>query len=229
MNPPTSTATTMRFTDELRQAAGDQWDRVIHLKFTKELATGTIDRTVLKRYLIQDHRFLDAFVILLASIIANVRSLDDRIPGCLFLATITGKENTYFERAFHALSVSNHERTSIPDASCTQGFCQLMKDVAFHGTLAEMLAVIVVCEWSYQSWGTIVVQNEDTPVVRDDFVCYEWVDLHSGESFDAVVQYLRTLLDNEAAYLSDEEKEKCTTRFLSAVQLEEDFFNYAYE
>ena len=100
-----------------------------------------------------------------------------------------------------------------------------MKDVAFHGTLAEMLAVIVVCEWSYQSWGQIV--NED--MVRDDFVCYEWVDLHCGASFDAVVQHLRALLDNESAYLSDEDKEKCANRFMSAVQLEEDFFNYAYE
>ena len=83
-------------------------------KFTKELAAGSIDRTVLKRYLIQDHRFLDAFVILLASIIANARTLDDRIPGCLFLATITGKENTYFERSFQALGVSNIERLVFP-------------------------------------------------------------------------------------------------------------------
>lgn len=214
----------MNFTEELRLAAGDQWDRVIDHRFTKELALGTIDRAVLKRYLIQDHRFLDSFVILLASIIANARTLDDRIPGCSFLATITGKENTYFERSFHALGISDVERESISDAPCTVGFCKLMKDVAFHGTLAEMLAVIVVCEWSYQSWGQIVW--EDT--VRDDFVCYEWVDLHCGASFDAVVQYLRSMLDKEAAHLNEEEKTKCRDRFLSAVQLEEDFFNYAY-
>jgi thiaminase/transcriptional activator TenA len=99
-----------------------------------------------------------------------------------------------------------------------------MKEVAFHGTLAEMLAVIVVCEWSYQSWGQLVAES----TVRTDFVCYEWVDLHSGESFDAVVQYLRSLLDNEATYLNEDEKTKCKDRFLKAVQLEEDFFNYAY-
>ena len=78
---------TERFTDELRTKAGDQWNRVIHHKFTKELAAGTIDKqTVLKRYLIQDHRFLDSFVVLLASIVANVPTLKDRIPGCQFLA-----------------------------------------------------------------------------------------------------------------------------------------------
>jgi thiaminase (transcriptional activator TenA) len=215
----------MSFTEELRLAAGDQWDRVIGHKFTKELASGTIDRNVLQRYLIQDHRFLDSFVILLASIIANAHTLEDRIPGCSFLAIITGKENTYFERSFQALGVSDIERTSVPDAPCTVGFCNLMREVAFHGTLAEMLAVIVVCEWSYQSWGQLVAAD----TVRNDFTCYEWVDLHCGESFNAVVQYLRSLLDNEAVYLNEEEKRKCKERFLTAVQLEEEFFDHAYK
>mgnify|MGYP000052962779 FL=1 len=81
-----------KFTEELREAAGEQWDRVINHRFTSELASGKIDRNVLKKYLIQDHRFLDAFVILLSSAIAKARSLDDRIPGCQFLGLITGKE-----------------------------------------------------------------------------------------------------------------------------------------
>ncbi len=34
----------LRFTDELRQAAGEQWDRIIHHRFTDEVAAGTIDR-----------------------------------------------------------------------------------------------------------------------------------------------------------------------------------------
>ncbi len=80
----------MRFTEELRQSAGAQWDRVVNHRFTDELAEGTIDREVLKKYLIQDHRFLDSFVVLLSSIIANARCLSDRIPGCQFLALITG-------------------------------------------------------------------------------------------------------------------------------------------
>jgi thiaminase len=34
-----------RFTEALREAAGEQWDRVITHKFTKELAAGTINRS----------------------------------------------------------------------------------------------------------------------------------------------------------------------------------------
>ena len=178
------------FSEELREAAGDQWERVIYHKFTIELAKGEIDRDgecliilvflyviryahqhytsyissctfthmglrytycfylilismydkcvhkVLKKYLIQDHRFLDAFVILLSSTIAKCRTLEDRIPGCQFLGLITGKENTYFERSFEVLGCSNvEERMKVPDEEVTMNFVNLMKESATEGTL----------------------------------------------------------------------------------------------
>ena len=33
-----------RFTDQLRLAAGHQWERVVNHKFTRELAAGTLNR-----------------------------------------------------------------------------------------------------------------------------------------------------------------------------------------
>ena len=132
----------MRYTDTLREAAGEQWTRVTHHKFTDELAESTISKEVLTKYLIQDHRFLDAFVCLLSSIIAKARCLGDRIEGCQFLALITGKENTYFERSLKKLGWEKNDH--VPDADCTKAFVGLMRDVVENGTLAEMLAVIAV-------------------------------------------------------------------------------------
>jgi thiaminase len=54
---------------------------------------------------------------------------------------------------------------------------------------------VTVCEWSYLSWANVV---KDT-TVRDDFVTYEWVDLHSGEDFEKLVEYVRNLLDKEGS------------------------------
>lgn len=99
-----------------------------------------------------------------------------------------------------------------------------MRDAAMNGSLAEMLSVIVVCEWSYLSWGNIVKDATN----RNDFLCYEWVDLHSGDDFTALVAYLRGLLDKEGLVISSDDRMACRKRFLEAVQLEEDFFNMAY-
>jgi thiaminase/transcriptional activator TenA len=96
-----------------------------------------MDFIVLTRYLIQDFQFLDAFVILLASVIANARNLEDRIPGCQFLAVITGAENTYFDRSLRKLLGDSHENVmkDMPTHACTSNFIKLMLDVSRHGTL----------------------------------------------------------------------------------------------
>jgi len=212
------------FTNSLKEAAGDQWNRIVNHKFTTEIGNGSIDRDVLKKYLIQDHRLLNSFVILIASIIGKARCLEDRIPLCQFLGLVTAKENTYFERCFEKLGCTKEERDQIPDDPCTTRFMALMKEVSVGGNLAEMLSVMVVCEWSYQTWGERVLGD----IVRDDFMCYEWVDLHSGEHFGAFVAHLRGLLEKEGGLIDEEGKERCKRRFAETIQLEEDFFENIY-
>ena len=88
----------------------------------------------------------------------------------------------------------------------------------------EMLAVLVVAEWSYQSWGERVL-----PVaVAEPFTCREWVDLHSGEYFGSVVEYLRGLLDKAGATLGEAERAAVEKAFLRAVDIEFDFFENAF-
>ncbi|CAJ1449020.1 unnamed protein product [Effrenium voratum] len=213
----------MSWSEELRDAAGAQWSRITQHRFTRELAAGTLDLQVMRRYLIQDHRFLDALVVLLASMVASLRSLEDRIPACQFLGSLTGPENTYFERCFQALSCTPEVRSEVPDAECTQNFDKLMREVA-KGSLGEMLAVLTVCEWSYLCWA----QNVAADAARENFVFYEWIDLHAGDAFAEVVQYLRQLLDREGELMEPAGREVCRRRFLQAVQLEEDFFDALY-
>jgi thiaminase/transcriptional activator TenA len=105
-----------------------------------------------------------------------------------------------------------------------------MREVALQGTLGEMLAVTIVCEWSSLSWGQIVTTGKggNDTVVREDFVTYEWIDLHSGGAFENVVEYFRSNLDRLEQTLDNNERDACEKRFLHAVDLEERFFEYAY-
>ena len=112
--------TNVSFTESLVQLYSQPWNRVINHRFTDELANGTLNLGVLRCYLVQDHRFLDSFVVLLSSMIAQAHSLKDRIPGAQFLGLITGKENTYFERSFEALGVTDAVRESTPSAPATR-------------------------------------------------------------------------------------------------------------
>jgi len=99
-----------------------------------------------------------------------------------------------------------------------------MRDVAGSGSLARMLAVLVVAEWSYMSWG----ERVRAAAVPEPFWCREWVDLHSGDYFRSVVAYLRGLLDRIAPGLSAAEQAAARADFACAVSLELVFFDQAY-
>eukprot|EP00288_Rhodomonas_lens_P016861 CAMPEP_0177710824 /NCGR_PEP_ID=MMETSP0484_2-20121128/11536_1 /TAXON_ID=354590 /ORGANISM="Rhodomonas lens, Strain RHODO" /LENGTH=226 /DNA_ID=CAMNT_0019222521 /DNA_START=9 /DNA_END=689 /DNA_ORIENTATION=+ len=214
-----------RFTDELKEGASEKWNAVVNHPWTDALADGTLAKESIVAYLIQDHRFLDSFVVLLASMIAKAPTLQDRLPGCQFLALITGKENTYFERSFEALEVTVEQRTQAPNSSPTRGFMQLMTDAAQSGNYAQMLCVLCVAEWSYLSWADRVKgQRTDAK----PFYLMEWIDLHCGEGFEGVIAYLRSLLDNAKQHLSAEEQVACHNTFQQAVALEEAFFDHAW-
>mmetsp|Transcript_30870 Transcript_30870/g.81805 ORF Transcript_30870/g.81805 Transcript_30870/m.81805 type:complete len:245 (-) Transcript_30870:87-821(-) len=216
---------TERLTDTLASEMGERWTRVVEHRFTEQLATGTLDLDVLRCYLVQDHRFIDAFVVLLSSMIANARSLKDRIPGAQFLGLITGQENTYFERSFEALGVDAATRETTPNAPPMAKFEALMREAAASGSLGEMLAVLVVAEWSYQTWGERVLPR----AVAEPFYFREWVDLHSGPYFGSVVAYLRGLLDAEAAHLDEGQLAAVRSRFEQATVLEYEFFEHCYQ
>lgn len=213
-----------RFTDWLRDCAEPDWEQTVYHRFTEDLANGTIEPAVMARYLVQDYTFLDAFVVLLGAAVAAAPSLDDRIPTCQFLALATGDENTYFQRSFEALGVSAADRAAAPLEPVTLGFQNIMREAAASGSYANMIAVLTVAEWSYFSWADRVKSRRP-----DTFWLGEWIDLHSGDDFEAWVGFLRAQLDRDGPALPDGERAACRDFFVRAVGLEKAFFEMAYE
>lgn len=215
--------TTLRPSDLLRQAAEPDWTAAVTHRFVRELGAGTLDRTVMRRYLVQDYQFLDAFVALLGASIHAAPSLPQRIPLGRFLGMVVSDENTYFQRSFDALEVPAAERCAPALAAPTAGFQALMREAAASGRYGAMLAVLTVAEWVYLSWAA--------PLAGRDpgwFVFREWIELHSGPGFEAWVGFLRDELDaaHEAADAAG--RTEIAALFRRAVALERAFFDAAY-
>lgn len=214
------------FSDWLKASCADSWHAVTHHVFADAWGDSALPKANLENYLIQDHRFLDRFVALLAAAVSRAPRLQDRIPGCQFLALVTGEENTYFERSFAALGVSDDARANRPDWLATAGFKQIMKDATDSNSYANMLAVLAVAEGTYLGWADRV--NNTIAKRPDDFWYAEWLDLHTGTYFESVVAYLNTQLDHIGPSLSDEERAECLSYFKRATDLECQFFDTAW-
>ena len=212
-----------RFTEWLRQQAEPAWSEAAGHRFTRELADGTLADTVMRGYLVQDYSFLDSFVRLVASAIVKAPSLADRIPLGRFLGAVSGEENTYFHRAFDALSVPEVDRSRPMLRPTTRAFHEVMADAISAEGYEETLAPLVVFEWLYNAWATAVADRQP-----ETFLHREWITIHANQQFDAFVAWLRDQLNRNGPRLSPDRQEHIAEAFCRTVQLEKAFFDDAY-
>jgi len=210
---------TERFTETLRAASEPGWSRAVGHRFVKELFAGAVPDGVMARYLIQDHRFLDSFLILLGAALASADTFEARLRFGRFIGMVSGGENSYFLRAFQALGVTEDRRAADPDTQPTLGFKAIMREAAATRSYAAALSVLVVAEWLYLDWASRAPQP-----LPGNFVHAEWITLHDNPDFRGFVDFLRAELDR----LGPTQPDLCRDFFGRAVALELAFFEAAY-
>lgn len=214
----------MSASETLKNACAEDWAAATDHAFCKELSDGTLPLHKMKWYLAQDYKFIDQFVRLLATAVAYAPTLADGVPGAQFLAIVTGPENTYFQRSFDALEMTEAERNP-PAAAVTTDFQNLMAEARTSGRYEEMVAVLCVAEWVYLTWGSRYnPPTEDLP-----FYFAEWITLHAGEGFESVIAWLRAQLDAVWPTLDEAAQARVQEVFSKAVELERAFFDASYE
>jgi thiaminase (transcriptional activator TenA) len=208
-----------RLTETLRAASEPTWSQAVGHRFVKELFAGAVPDAVMARYLIQDHRFLDSFLILLGAALATADTFEARLHFGRFIGLMSDEENTYFLRAFEALGVTADRRASDPDTQPTAGFKAIMREAADTRSYAAALSVLVVAEWLYLDWASRAPKP-----LPNNFVHAEWITLHNNPEFHGFVDFLRAELDR----VGPAQEELCRDFFPRAVALELSFFEAAY-
>ncbi len=208
------------FSERLRQSTEPFWSQAVGHRLVGEIYAGTVATEVMTRYLVQDHRFIDSFLSLLGGTLVNCDRMEAKLTLGRFVGMISSDENSYFERAFAKLEVTDAERFDTPDASPTAAFKQLMLEAARSGSYAACLSVLTVAEWLYLDWA----EKAPKPL-PDDFIFSEWIVLHDNPYFVEFVGFLRSELDRVGPLAA----EQCRQFFRRAVELENAFFDSAYE
>lgn len=209
----------MGFSARMRDATAQAWEAAVGHRFVDELWSGDLDRDVLRRYIVQDHQFVDAFLALLGAAVSGADRPAARVRLARQLGLVAGPENDFFDRALAALDVPDGPVRPLPP---TAGFVELMHDACGAG-YADALAVLVVAEWLYLDWAS----RADT-ALPDDPIHAEWIELHRGPEFEAWVEFLRAELDRAASGPARARADEVAARFVRAVDLELAFFDAAY-
>lgn len=207
----------------LRAANASDWEAATHHRFVDELLDGTLDDDTLRRYLVQDYLFCDAFTALLGQACASAPHLDARLPYARQLGFFAGTENTYFLDAFDALAVPETERRDARPLPATAAFDAVMRDAVASRSYAQVVAVLLVAEWLYLDWADRAAAEGREPTRPEHL---GWVDVHRGPDFTRWVQWLRDELD--AIALDPVQETDVATIFARAVRCERAFFDAAF-
>jgi len=214
-----------RFTEWLRERSEPEWTAATEHRFTKELATDTIDDDVFRNYLVADYRFVETLTSTIAYAAAQAPGVEERVRLAEFLTTVGTDETDYFERSFDALDVPESERGGLPSSPVAREFDDLLRRASQEGGYAESLAVFVPAEWVYLTWATRAAEGERP----DRFYLDEWIDLHAVPAFESFVDWLRGQLDAVGPALSPARQREVARLFERTVELEVAFFDAAYE
>ncbi|MCG5217445.1 TenA family protein [Streptosporangium sp. KLBMP 9127] len=206
------------FSEWLRERSEPDWTAVVTHPFAAAITRGEAD---MRRYLVQDFQFVDAFTALLGAAVACADGFEARVPFGRFLGQIaTDEERGYFHRALAALG--EDPAAAPPLEPVTRDFRALMDEARTSQEYPSILAVLCVAEWSYLGWAERApAPLPESPLHR------EWIELHEGPEFRAWVGFLRGELDRLGPALSEEERRRVLDLFQRATKLERLFFDMA--
>ena len=189
--------------------------RCLEHPFVRRLAAGTLDREVFRRYVAQDAFFLRAFFRAYGLAAARCGDFDHARRFHELMAGVLD------ELKLHA----NYAKTldinlsDVQPYAATSAYTGFLLRVAWHNSVAEIIAALVPCMRLYAHIG-----NELTTSLRPEHPYEDWIKTYTGHEFRQVCTRLESLLDEVAAGCPAVRDAYCY-----AMQCELDFFSAPLE
>ncbi|MDE0483781.1 MAG: thiaminase II [Candidatus Poribacteria bacterium] len=213
-----------KFTDELRQSAAPIWEADLKHPFVRGMADGTLPTEKFKFYLIQDYLFLLDYSRVFAY--GTIKAHDEATMA-LFAKLLDETLNTEMDlhRGYcEKFGISPAEMEAAPMAPTTHAYTRHMLHVAQIGTLADVIAGVLPCQWGYAEIGTTLAEQGGSP----EPLYQEWIDMYASPEFLALGEWLRNLLNEITTESSSAEKERLHKNFLLSSRYEYLFWEMAW-
>ncbi|MHB8573707.1 MAG: thiaminase II [Dehalococcoidia bacterium] len=200
------------------------WARVDAHPFVTGLGDGSLPVERFRFYMVQDYRFLIAFCRVLALGAAKAADLDtmERFAGLLHATLHT---EMALHRAYAArLGITSDELEHTEAAPATHAYTSHLLHAAFGGSVGELAAALLPCQWSYAEIGRRLAAEAPRPLPE---LYAEWIEAYASAEFSALAAWLRGLVDRLAAEAGAAERERMTRHFIASARHELQFWDAA--
>lgn len=214
-----------RFSDRLYDSAQDIWTKAHQHPFLTELREGTLDPERFIYYLKQDYVYLIDYAKLFAIASMKSRDLDTMTKFAELLHSTLHVEMALHRDYAARFGVTREQLEQTNPAPTTIAYTKYLLDAASQGSLAEVVAALLPCMWSYREIG---VTYAKLPGTLDHPLYREWFLMYSSDEFGVLTDWCIDLLNQLAEGLPEQELARMEERFLVASKLEYMFWDMSY-
>ena len=214
------------FTDRLYQAAAPVWKKCLEHPFVKGLGDGSLPMEKFQYFMLQDYVYLYDYarVFALGTVKAKepalmrefARNVDAVLHGEMEI------HRAYMKRLGISEERAETVKADLPNISYTS----YMIAEAQAGSVADIVAAILSCSWSYADIGLLLAA---IPGAAEHPFYGEWIQGYAGEEYQETNRNLIVLMDRLAEGLSGEQKDHLVEIFVNCSRYELGFWDMAWQ
>lgn len=214
----------MKFSERLYEKLQPIWRQNHNHPFVQGMGDGTLEKEKFRFYMIQDYLYLIDYAKLFA--IGAVKATDVQTMGkfAALLDSTLNEEMSLHREYAKKFEISEKELEKAQPSPTTLAYTHYMLHVGQSGTLAELVAALLPCMWSYWEIGK---ELSEKPGAENEFY-REWIEMYSSEEFGELATWCINLFDSLTEDKSDAELEKLEGIFLNTTRFEYMFWDMAY-
>ncbi len=216
---------TESFSERLYRVVRPVWEQCHAHPFLIGLRDGTLEPERFVFYMKQDYVYLIDYAKMFALGSLKARDLETMGIFAELLHSTLNVEMELHRRYAERLGIGREELEKTEPGPTTIAYTKYMLEAAQQGSLAEVVAALLPCMWSYREIGTTFAAYEgalDHPLYRD------WILMYSSKEFGELTDWTVALMDKLAERLPERELARLEELFIVTSKFEYMFWDMAY-
>ena len=218
--------TRARFSDQIRTAVSDEWARAhVDHPTVKGIGDGTLSMDRFRYYMSQDYLFLIEYCRVIALAAAKSPDLESMSRWASLLDETLNSEME-LHRSFCAdFGIAPAELEATVASPTTLAYTGHLLGVARAGTIEEITAAMLPCQWGYDEIGRVLAEQDQAPAGS---LHRRWIDGYNSTEYQAMTEWLRNFTDRLASESSDATRAQMQAHFAESTRHEHAFWEAAW-
>ncbi|MDR3280484.1 MAG: thiaminase II [Synergistaceae bacterium] len=217
----------MSFSRSLKEYSRVAWEDGYRHPFVRELGRGTLARERFKFYMLQDYKYLLSYagVFALGALKSDTEYLMSRFTYSQ--NKILNGEMDIHRAYMRELGISASEIASAKPSLYNRAYTSNMLAAGHDGGVAEIIAVIFPCAWTYHDYATRLAEDYSGELEGNFY--RPWIEGYASDDFRKSFEWFYDALDEACQYKSEAELERIRELFASSVEFEYLFWDMSYD